>query len=163
MWGSWVALGSSSSNFPIYHLPIKMHLSFAKRPISKRSEWKHLAAQRGRLFIKIRNFLNTRQRMTLYLSSAVSRNTVDPWGGPRPLVLLTAREVLCGGLAQKKHVAARWGSMYISASCMDAHHRPTCCAALPGDRGQVRVNIEDPVRHLSLSGNQTDWYLVENW
>lgn len=40
--------------------------------------------------------------------------------------------------------------MYISASCMDAQRRPTCCAALPGDRGQVRVNIEDPVRHLSL-------------
>lgn len=37
--------------------------------------------------------------------------------------------------------------MYTRDSWTDAWPKPTCCAALPGDRGQVRMNIEDPVRH----------------
>lgn len=37
-----------------------------------------------------------------------------------------------------------------SASCTDVQSHPTCCVALPGDRGQVRVNIEDSIRHSLL-------------
>lgn len=42
--------------------------------------------------------------------------------------------------------------MCTSASCADSQPRPTCCAALPGDRGQVTLNVQDLVNHLSLSG-----------
>ena len=42
----------SSSNCSSYHLPTKMHLSFAKRPIRNGSEWKHPGAQRGSYIYK---------------------------------------------------------------------------------------------------------------
>lgn len=66
----------SSLNCSIYHLPTKMHLPIANRPIRKGSEWKRLVAQRVRLHLKTGTFLLTCPGMTFCLSSAMS--TVGP-------------------------------------------------------------------------------------
>ena len=132
----------SSSNCSIYHLPTKMHLPLAKRPIRKGSEWKRPVAQRGRLHLKTRTFLLTCPGLILSIVDCGSLKVPQGtrWESAEMCVWASPKGTRGGQVRLCVH----------NTSYTDVQSQPTCCVALPGERGQVRVNIEDSIRHSLL-------------